>query len=59
MPTHINRGEGSPYNVMLTNDKNASYIDSQTVSNNLLFETLQELKIINKKLDNLHRLYKP
>ena len=59
MSVQIKRDEESTYGIMLTNDKNASYIDSQTVSNNLLFETLQELKTISKKLDNLHRLYKP
>jgi len=31
----------------------------QTVNVKLLLEILQELKTISKKLDNLHRLYKP
>ena len=59
MSVQIKRDEESTYGIMLTNDKNALYTDSQTVNNNLLFEILQELKTMSKKLDNLHRLYKP
>jgi len=36
-----------------------SYVGSQTVNDNLLFSILQELKTISKKLDNLHKAYKP
>ncbi len=59
MSVQIKRDEESTYGIMLTNDKNALYTDSQTVNNNLLFEIMQELRIISKKLDNLHKAYKP
>ena len=35
------------------------YTGLQTINDSLLFEILKELRIISKKLDNLHRLYKP
>jgi len=59
MSVQIKRDEESTYGIMLTNDKNALYTDSQTVNNNLSFEIMQELRIISKKLDNLHKAYKP
>ena len=45
--------------VIERNIKEDGYTGLQTINDSLLFEILKELRIISKKLDNLHRLYKP
>jgi len=52
--------ERDSFRIIIRKDETKDgYMISQTIHDNLLFSILQELKTISKKLDNLHRLYKP
>ena len=66
---HFKGGENMPNDMVIERDSfriiirkdetKDGYMVSQTIRDNLLFSILQELKTISKKLDNLHRAYKP
>ena len=52
--------ERDSFRIIIRKDETKDgYMVSQTIRDNLLFSILQELKTMSKKLDNLHRLYKP
>ena len=52
--------ERDSFRIIIRKDKTKDgYMVSQTIRDNLLFSILQELKTMSKKLDNLHKLYKP
>ena len=52
--------EKDSFRIIIRKDETKDgYMVSQTIRDNLLFSILQELKTMSKKLDNLHRAYKP
>ena len=52
--------EKDSFRIIIRKDETKDgYMVSQTIRDNLLFSILKELKTMSKKLDNLHRLYKP
>ena len=52
--------ERDSFRIIIRKDETKDgYMVSQTIRDNLLFSILKELKTMSKKLDNLHRLYKP